>query len=164
MSRTVLVTLIRGSANVEIDCERAGSAQESASQLLEDNPSLSDAELMDSGFIRIQAFVRSEKSRSAERTRKAREKAAQSGISQVNVMAPTAAHPVFKSLASELQKGGTPADALRATLIANDKGAPPDSVVMVVSMQRAGALEQLASKLYRLTGWRRFIAKLVGLI
>lgn len=129
-----------------------------------DATALSDDFLASSGLRKVSAFVRAPTSANAMRVKKAREKARDSGSGQINVMAPVAVHTAIKSMAKELQNGKTICEVLEGALQAELKTANPRASAQVISGLDAELHAQLAARLVRLEGWRRWLAKLIGLL
>lgn len=129
-----------------------------------DATTLSDDFLASSGLRKVSAFVRAPKSANALRVKKAREKTREGGSGQVNVTAPVAVHTAIKSIAKELQNGKTICKVLEGALQAELKTVNPQASVQVISGPDAELHEQIAGRLVRLEGWRRWLAKLIGLL
>ena len=129
-----------------------------------DANTLSDDFLASSGLRKVSAFVRAPKSANALRVKKAREKTREGGSGQVNVTAPVAVHTAIKSIAKELQTGKTICEVLEGALKAELKTSNPRASVQVISGLDAELHAQLAARLVRLEGWRRWLAKLIGLL
>jgi len=125
---------------------------------------LTDDALSEAGLVKISAFIRNEQSANAKRVQKARKKAATSGMRQVNVVAPPAAHETIKALASQLQAGCNTRVALERLLYAEVRKSAPDAVVRVVSTQELEVERRATRHLAGFRGWRRVMAKLLGLI
>lgn len=66
---------------------------------------LSDDALGAAGMVKVAAFVRSDSTAQAKRTKKHRKKSAEAGLRQVNVVAPESAHPAIKAIAEQLRTG-----------------------------------------------------------
>jgi hypothetical protein len=124
---------------------------------------MSDEDLISAGLVPVRAFVRTATSRNAQRVRKRREKAAASGIMQVNVMAPSVAHPIIKAIAKETQAGRSVRAALESLLLL-EANTEAESAAAIVPRSRLTALEQLARKVTRLKGWRWVLARILGLV
>ena len=127
---------------------------------------LTDDLLKASGLVRVAAYVRSEKTGTgnAKRVSKAREKAKAMGVAQVNVLAPISAHQIIKTIATALQGTATPRQALEDALLAEISAQTPGCALLVRPAPEIAAIEQLSRRLEKLTGFRLFIARLLGLI
>lgn len=123
---------------------------------------LTNDALKAAGLAKVYAFVRAEASANALRVRKAREKAADEGSRQVNVVVPIAAHRAIKAMAKELQEGASVTEALTALLTAEVAATHPRVVVRVMSAERAGEVDALAARVAALQGWRLRLARWIG--
>lgn len=132
---------------------------------------LSDDSLASGGLVRVSAFMRTKASANAARVKKAREKAADTGVRQLNVVVPLAAHATMKAIAKDLQAGGSLSDVLKAA-IALEGPAPKPAVVQGAASpaampartpERPQHAELVAARLASLKGWRLLLARLVGL-
>ena len=129
-----------------------------------DETTLSDDALASGGLRKVAAFVRTAPSANAKRVKKAREKAVESGKRQINVMVPATAHGAIRGLAKELNEGVNYRNALERLLLAESKSGDPLSVVRVVNAQEVSALENLARRVNNFSGWRRLLARFLGLL
>lgn len=123
---------------------------------------LSDDELKANGLAKVYAFVRTEASASACRARKARQKAADDGSRQVNVVIPIAAHRAIKAMAKELQGGASVVDALTALLESEVGATSPRVTVRVMSVEDAREVDNLVRKVAALRGWRLRLGRWIG--
>ena len=112
----------------------------------------------------LSAFMRTEPSANATRVKRARKKAAENGNAQINVLAPVCAHQTIKELAKALQAGGSTQSVFEGLLTAAVRVNNPDAVVIVSTRPEVATLERFAKRLAGLTGLRRLIARLIGLI
>lgn len=121
---------------------------------------LSEESLRACGLVKVSAYVRAPASANAKRVQRARDKAAQNGMHQLNVVAPAGAHAAIKALAKELQEGRDIRAALEAVL------ATEAMTVHAQAAPKAGAisLEPPVSRLVGLSGWRRFWAWVLGVV
>lgn len=132
---------------------------------------LSDDSLASGGLVRVSAFMRTKASANAARVKKAREKAADTGVRQLNVVVPLAAHAAMKAIAKDLQAGGLLGDVLKAALaleapaskLAEVPGAAPASASPSETPARLRHSEPAAARLASLKGWRLLLARLLGL-
>lgn len=132
-----------------------------------DNPTsivLSDDALTAAGLRRVSAFIRTEKSANAKRIIKSRDAAAQSGMRQVNVRAPSEQHDVLKSFAKELQAVQGARVALENLLSAEVRKTDPSAVVQITNQKALEAEARAIRRLNTIKGWRRLLAKLLGLL
>ncbi len=127
---------------------------------------LTDEDLIAGGFHKVQAFTRSKTSATANaaRSKRARQKASDKGLSQLNVLAPTTAHAAMKAIAKELQAGQPMTDALQSCLLAAVQLNDPTATIRVMTGLEAAAVETVAAKLLKLKGWRLWLARLFGLL
>lgn len=86
------------------DAERAQGVADPAAVL-------TDEQLEEGGLRQVRAFVRTRASRNALRVKKHREKAAEEGLGQVNVVAPEEARDVLRAIAKRTA-GGEPLEAV----------------------------------------------------
>ena len=127
---------------------------------------LSDEELLARGFLKIQAFTRTKAAVTGDavRSKRARQKASDKGMSQINVLAPTTAHTALKAIAKQLQAGLPMTDALQSCLLAAEQLNDPTATVRVMTGPEAAAVETVAAKLLKLQGWRLWLARLFRLL
>ncbi len=90
---------------------------------------LTDSELAAHGLIKIEAFTRTKSASkgNAVRAKRARQKAKELGVSQLNIMAPEIAHPTIKEMAKKLQ-AGLPLVEVLQSLLAEQSKVPNKSV------------------------------------
>lgn len=120
---------------------------------------LSEEALASGGLVKVNAYVRTRSSANALRVKKSRQRAASDGLRQLNVVVPVEAHAAIKAFAKGLQRGNSVADAAKS-LLADE----PNAILHSKDAQQAAVLERLAVQLAQMSGWRRWIARLVGLI
>jgi hypothetical protein len=127
---------------------------------------LSDEDLIAGGFLKVQAFTRTKAAVTGDavRSKRARQKASDKGLSQLNVLAPTTAHGAMKAIAKELQAGHPMTDALQSCLLAAVQLNDPTATIRVMTGREATAVETVATKLLKLKGWRLWLARLFGLL
>ena len=117
-----------------------------------DQERMTDAELMERGFVKVQAFTRADsagaKTRTAERSQRFREKALEAGAAQINIVAPKADHAALKDLAKKLQAGQRLEQAMESMLAAN----------------KAAASEVGTPSPKNLAWWQRWRAVLLGIL
>lgn len=111
-------------------------------------PELSDDALSAAGMLKVAAFVRSDPTAQAKRTKKHRKKSAEAGLRQVNVVAPESAHPAIKAIAEQLRAGCDVRTALEHVL-ASGVGST-DKPFRLVPPRR------------KVAGWRRLRIRLMG--
>ena len=135
---------------------------------------LSDDTLAAGGLVRVSAFMRTNSSANAARVKKSREKlAADTGVKQLNVVVPLLAHAAMKTIAKNLQAGGSLGDVLKAALaleaptpkrVETPGAAPsPASLLPSTTPARLRHAELAAARLASLKGWRLLLAWLMGL-
>jgi nucleotide-binding universal stress UspA family protein len=123
---------------------------------------LTNDQLEAGGLRQVRAFVRTRASRNALRVQKHREKAAEGGLQQVNVVAPEAARDAVKEIARRTTAG----EPLEAVLLdvakapAAPAAAPAPKVDTSTSTSEADALVIAAARRSGLRGW--MIRKLAG--
>ena len=125
---------------------------------------LTDDELTAGGLRKISAFVHAERSPNAERVKRARKKLTDSGVAQVNVLAPAEAHNTIKAVAKALQTTKSVQRVFEDLLTSEVRATNPDSIIIITTKRDSAALQGLAHRLSHLSGFRRFIARLIGLI
>jgi Na+-translocating ferredoxin:NAD+ oxidoreductase RNF subunit RnfB len=127
---------------------------------------LTDEDLIAGGFLKVQAYTRSKTSATANaaRSKRARQKASDKGLSQLNVLAPTTAHAAMKAIAKELQAGQPMTDALQSCPLAAVQLNDPTATIRVMTGLEAAAVETVAAKLLKLKGWRLWLARLFRLL
>lgn len=128
------------------------------------NAPLSEAALASGGLVKVSAYLRTRSSANALRVQKSRQRAASDGLRQLNVVVPVEAHAAIKAFAKGLQGGSSIADAAKALLSGELAAGAPGATVYGEDAQQAAALERLAVRLARMRGWRRWIARWMGLI
>jgi hypothetical protein len=119
---------------------------------------LTNDQLEAGGLRQVRAFVRTRASRNALRVQRHREKAAESGLQQVNVMAPEDARAAVKEIAKRTADG----EPLAAVLldVAKAPAAPAAPAPKVDTSEAADALVIAAARRSGLRGW--MIRKLAG--
>lgn len=125
---------------------------------------LPDDALAAVGLKKVTAFVRVDPKGQAERSKKIREKRALGGVAQLNVLAPVRCHQTIKSVAKAFQSSGDVRPVLEQLLTSELRAKNPDALVVVTTFARQKVLENLECRLSRLTGFRKFIARLLGML
>jgi len=125
---------------------------------------LSDDFLNEAGLVKVSAFIRNGQSANARRVRKAREKANSSGVNQLNVLLPATAHGQFKALACEVRAGSDMQTALTQALSTEVKKADAGATVRIASAHILANEQRAIQKLLSLSGWRRLVARFLGLL
>lgn len=129
---------------VEKQCPQAES---SAEKLDESTQPLTDEVLASAGLQKITAYVKTEQSSNAKRKQRAREKAEQLGIKQLNIQLPVHMYGLVKEIVQELQS------------------TPDAKLALQNILAKTGAYEPVSMpQPKQLRGWRLRIAKLLGLI
>jgi hypothetical protein len=82
----------------------------------------------------------------------------------VNEVAPIAAHQAITAMAMELQGGRTVAEALTLLLTTEVAATHPQSMVRVISAERAREVDSLVMKVAALRGWRLRLAHWIGIV
>ena len=132
---------------------------------------LSDDSLASGGLVRVSAFMRTKASANAARVKKSREKAADTGVRQLNVVVPLAAHAAMKAIAKDLQAGVSLGDVLKAALAleasepvpARAPGSTSASAQPARAPERLRHAEPATARLASLKGWCLALARLLGL-
>lgn len=115
---------------------------------------LTDEQLRDGGLAKVDAFVRTKASKNALRQQRHKEKQEAAGIKQLNVMMPETAHDTIKQLVARVKEGATVDEALKSM------GRPAAESQPDLSTER---LVGIGRKVESLTGWKRALAKLLGI-
>ena len=113
---------------------------------------LSDEQLGAGGLVRTDAWVRTKSSKGALRVQKHRETKAATGCRQLNVVIPDSEREKFKEWA-RLASEGKPYGPAPVQVPAPPMPPPVEP-----------APDPLLAKLRGLTGWRRWLARLLGLL
>lgn len=110
---------------------------------------LTDAALAAGGMQKVTAYVRTAQSANALRKQRAREKAEQQGLKQLNIQLPVQMHQTLKDIAQELQQSDDVVAALQNVLakLPHPKAVPVPAPV--------------ARKVGHLRGWRGLLARLL---
>lgn len=124
---------------------------------LKENPvdssgALTDEQLKDGGLVPVNAFMRTRASKNALRVRKCKKNAEAEGVKQINVQAPVETHAVIKQIADRA-KNGEPVQSVINSL-----------VTVVQQPQEQERLIEIGKKVDALRGYRRVIAKLLGIL
>jgi hypothetical protein len=84
---------------------------------------LTDSELAAHGLQKIEAFTRTKSASkgNAVRAKRARQKAKELGVSQLNILVPEIAHPAIKAMAKKLQAGLPLIEVLQSLLAEQSK-------------------------------------------
>lgn len=129
---------------VEKQCPQAESP---ADKLDESTQPLTDEVLASAGLQKITAYVKTEQSSNAKRKQRARKKAEQLGIKQLNIQLPVHMHGLVKEIVQELQS------------------TPDVKLALQNILAKSGAYEPVSMpQPKQLRGWRLRVAKLLGLI
>ena len=135
------------------DAERAQGVADPAAVLTDD-------QLEAGGLRQVRAFVRTKASKNALRVQKHREKAADEGLGQVNVVAPEAARDALKAIAKRTA-GGEPLEAVLRDLAGLQRPqAGPAPAPKVDTSPEADAMVVAAAHAPGLRGW--LIRRLAG--
>lgn len=118
---------------------------------------LTDEQLKEGGLVSVNAFMRTKASKNALRVRKSKEKAEAGGVKQINVQAPVETHAVIKQIADRA-KSGEPVQSVINSL------AVPVTVVQQPQEQEQERLIEIGKKIDALQGYRRVIARLLGIL
>jgi len=130
---------------------------EKAQAVCDPSAVLTDDQLQAGGLRPVKAFVRTRVSRNAMRVKKHREKAAQEGLEQVNVVAPPDAREVVKLIAKRTAAG----EPLEAVLLDLTKSPAPVRKVDTPALASTDAALISAAHRPGLRGW--LIRRLAGL-
>lgn len=117
---------------------------------IDTNSILTDEQLGRAGLIKIEAFVRTKTSAAASRKAKQRAKEKAEGIQTVTLTVPAAAKEQLKAVAAEVASGKSLVDAVQ-------------SVTSHGQVTKSKA-EIIGERALALTGWRRIIAKVIGIL
>jgi len=127
---------------------------------------LTDEQLAAGGLVKVNAFMRSKASANALRVKKHREKKETEGIKQINVQANEEARQAIKAIADRT-KAGEPISDVLATLAgttptANPKAETPEPKPERITTEEM-ELVQIGQQVKKLTGWRKAIARMIGI-
>lgn len=133
---------------------------------------LTDEQLERGGLVKVEAFMRTRTSAAAARKAKQRERDESEGLKQVNIKATEEVGATLKSIAAEIGRGATLVDAIVKTVPSVTSHAlvtPKPEIIEVeklveVSNPETERLAEIGRKAEALKGWRRMIAKAIGLI
>jgi len=130
---------------------------------------LTDDALAAGGLVKVNAFMRTKSSAGALRVQKHRDKKEADGIKQINVEANEEARQAIKAIADRTKAGETLSDVL-ATLASTAQATPTETLktetpepkperMTIEEME----LVQIGQQVKRLTGWRKKIARAIGI-
>lgn len=111
---------------------------------------LTDDQLGRAGLVKIEAFVRTKTSAAASRKAKQRAKEKAEGIQTVTLTVPTAAKEQLKAVAAEVASGKSLVEAVQ-------------SVTSHGQVTKSHA-QMIGERVLALTGWKRIIAKAIGIL
>lgn len=130
---------------------------------------LTDEQLAAGGLVKVNAFMRSKASANALRVQKHREKKEAEGVKQINVQASEEARQAIKAIADRTKAGETLPEVL-ASLAGTLPSIPqptartetPDPKGERLTMEEK-QLVQIGHQVKRLSGWRKALARVIGL-
>lgn len=112
---------------------------------------VSDEALTAAGMVKVAAFVRGNRTAQAKRTSKHRQKCAEAGLRQVNVVAPESAHATIKAIAEHVRTGCDVRTALEHVLASETAARSADKPVRFTKRrQRSTGLQRLLTRLRHL--------------
>jgi hypothetical protein len=120
---------------------------------------LTDDQLERGGLVKVEAFMRTRTSAAAARKAKQREREESVGLKQVNIKTTDDAGQALKSIAAEIGKGLKIEDAII-------KAVPSvTSHVLVTPLSiETETLAAIGRAVLSLTGWKRIVAKAIGIL
>lgn len=131
---------------------------------------LTDEQLAAGGLVKVNAFMRSKASANALRVQKHREKKEAEGVKQINVQANEEARQAIKAIA-ERTKAGEQLSNVLASLAGNPAEIPEAAPQTKTPDPKAERLTQeekrlvlIGQRVQGLTGWRKALARVIGLI
>lgn len=127
-------------------------------QAIDADQVLSDEQLERGGLVRVEAFMRTKTSAAAARKAKQRETQEAAGIKQANIVAPAAVVETLKHIAKACATG----DTIEKAILANVPTVT--SHVLVTPDPELATLAEIGRKVKALTGWKRMIAKTIGIV
>lgn len=130
---------------------------------------LTDEQLTAGGLVKVNAFMRSKASANALRVQKHREKKEAEGVKQINVQASEEARQAIKAIADRTKSGETLPEVL-ASLAGTLPSIPqlakktetPDPKAERLTIEEK-QLVQIGHQVRSLTGWRKALARIIGL-
>ena len=112
---------------------------------------VSDQALTAAGMVKVAAFVRRNGTAQAKRTSRHRQKCAEAGLRQVNVVAPESAHATIKAIAEHVRTGCDVRTALEHVLASEISASTADKPVRFTTRrQRRTGLQRLLTRLRHL--------------
>lgn len=133
---------------------------------------LTDDQLERGGLVKVEAFMRTRTSAAAARKAKQRERDELAGLRQVNIKTTEETGAALKSIAAEISKGSTLVDAIIKTVptvTSHDLVTPePKIIEKIIEVEKIDPIKEhlaaIGKKVALLTGWRRIVAKAIGII
>lgn len=120
---------------------------------------LTDDQLGRGGLVKIEAFVRTKTSAAAARKAKQREHQKAEGIRTVTLTVPESAKEQLKAIAAEISSGKSLADAVQGV---TSHGQVTNSDIYTQKYNES--LQRIGVKVVALKGWKRLIAKAIGIL
>ena len=120
---------------------------------------LTDDQLERGGLVKVEAFMRTRTSAAAARKAKQRDRDESDGLRQINIKTTEEAGQALKSIAAEIGRGATLVDAVI-------KAVPTvtSHVLVTPTNPETERLAEIGRKVEALTGWKRSILKLLGVL
>jgi len=116
---------------------------------------LTDQQLERGGLVKIEAFMRTRTSAAAARKAKQREKQATEGLKTITLVAPAAANEPLRQIAKACSEGKSIEEAI--------KNVTSHGQVTAID-QNTTRLITIGKKVEALKGWKRWIARLIGIL
>lgn len=131
---------------------------------------LTDEQLAAGGLVKVNAFMRSKASANALRVQKHREKKEAEGVKQINVQASEEARQAIKAIADRTKAGEELSNVLAS--LAGAPAAIPEAAPQTKTpdpkAERLTPEEKrlvgIGQRVQALTGWRKALARVIGLI
>ena len=130
-----------------------------------DNRGVPDDILDKLGLKKVSAFVQAERTKSAKRSQKSREKKkTEKNLMQLNICAPVETHRLIKDLAKEITALGDVRTALEKFLIVEIKSQNPDSAIVVTTHLKAAEIKAYEERIANLSYIKKYVARFFKLI
>lgn len=125
---------------------------------------LTDEQLERGGLVKVEAFMRTRTSAAAARKARQREREESEGLRQINIKADEETGAALKSIAAEIGRGATLLDAIVKAVPSVTSPALVTPPMEIKADPETERLTMIGRKVDALTGWRRLVAKLFGVL
>jgi len=116
---------------------------------------LTDQQLERGGLVKVEAFMRTRTSAAAARKAKQREKQATEGLRTITLVAPIAANEPLRQIAKACSEGKSVEEAIKSVTSHGQ---------VTTENKETARLAEIGKKVEALTGWKRRIARLIGIL